>query len=96
MLADGRGLSADFELPDPTMENITACGKNRRIGVYRVAAEYFEVATRKVRALSKSAAMIQLGPGRAEVCMLFSVLLSFSVSAKCATVPGTGACSACT
>ena len=61
---------ADFELPDPTTENITACGKDQMVDVYRVAARYFEVATRKVLALGKSPVMIQLGPGKAEVCIL--------------------------
>ena len=61
---------ADFELPDPTTENITACGKDQMVDVYRVAALYFEVATRKVLTLGKSPVMIQLGPGKAEVCIL--------------------------
>ena len=61
---------ADFELPNSTTENITACGKDQMVDVYRVTARYFEVATRKVLALGKSRVMIQLGPGKAEVCIL--------------------------
>ena len=61
-------FASGFELPAPTTENITACGKGRTIELYNVSAEYFEVAMKMLLALDKPQFMLQLGPGEAMVC----------------------------
>lgn len=64
---DSLFFSPGFELPAPTTENITACGKSRTIERYNVSVQYFEVAMKKLLALDKPKIMLQLRSGEGMV-----------------------------